>query len=144
MLSFSKPVKVRGQAYQRRARLVRRARMLERPEIFWLPGLFLLLLGFGNALVGYFKADQFNEVLRELQSAEQFKEEVTDSSPLMRLQMAKLLSDKVFERRERFEERRNFYRTVEFGGKAVMALSLGLFSAGAFLAWWNDNPQRKL
>jgi len=103
-------------------------RGLERPITFWLPGIFLFLIGFGNTVVGVMKADQFDEVLQELASAKQYKEEVS-SSPLMRMQLARKLTDKTFNQYSTYEERRNFYKTVAFGGKVVMALSLLLFSA---------------
>lgn len=111
-----------------------RGKVFQKPAVFWLPGLFLLLLGLGNALVGKMKTDQFEEVLQELESAQHFKEEVS-ASPMIRLQLSRKLADQAFERRSRFEERRNFYRTVAFGGKVVMVASLGFFAIAMFITW---------
>jgi len=106
-----------------------------RAESIFLPGIFLFILGFGNAVVGQLKTEQFDEILQELQSAEHFREELS-RTPLMRLQMAKNLSGNTPSgQRSHFEERRNFYWTVAFGGKVVIALSLALLTLAAYLSW---------
>ena len=118
--------------YKRRFRVVV-GRGLRRPVTFWLPGVFLLILGLGNTVVGVMKAEQFDQVLRELVSAKQYKEEVS-SSPLMRMQLARKLSDKLFDEYSQYQERKRFYQTVAFGGKVVMSLSLVLFIGACFCA----------
>jgi len=111
--------------YKRRFRVVV-GRGVRRPVTFWLPGVFLLLLGLGNTVVGVMKAEQFDQVLKELVSAQQYKEDVS-SSPLMRMQLARKLSDKLFDEYSGYQERKRFYQTVAFGGKIAMSLSLVLF-----------------
>ena len=132
-----KPQKIRTEKkhlrfYRRRIRVLV-GRNLRRPVTFWLPGIFLFLLGLGNTIVGVMKADQFDQVLRELVSAKQYKEEVS-SSPLMRMQLARKLTDKLFDEYSSYQERRRFYQTVAFGGKVVMSLSLVLFIGACLCA----------
>jgi hypothetical protein len=124
-----------GGSRNRRLR-IRLFRSLGRPVTFWLPGIFLLLLGFGNTYVGVMKVDQFDEMIEELTSADQYKREVS-SSPLMRMQMARRLSDKGYDRYATYEERRRFYKTVAFGGKVVMALSILMFTAACLCFTWS-------
>ncbi len=112
-----------------------------KPETFWLPAIFLFLLGLGNALIGQMKMGQFEEALAELDSAQQYKEEVS-SSPLMRMQIARRLTDSRISTQLQYEERWNFYRTVRFGGKVVMALSLLLFSISFFVVWMDPRRHR--
>lgn len=109
-----------------------------KPEVFWLPGLFLFLLGLGNVFVGEMKIEQFQQVLNEFETTEMFKEEVA-STPLMRLAKKRLSN---VERKRHFEERRNFYRIVSFGGKSVIGISLGLFILSAVLLF--NDPHTKL
>jgi hypothetical protein len=118
--------------YKRRFR-VAVGRGVRKPVTFWLPGVFLFLLGLGNTVVGVMKAEQFDQVLRELVFAKQYKEEVS-SSPLMRMQLARKLTDKLFDEYSTYQERKRFYQTVAFGGKVVMSLSLVLFIGACFCA----------
>ena len=118
--------------YKRRFRVVV-GRGVKRPVTFWLPGVFLFVLGLGNVVVGVMKAEQFDQVLRELVSAKQYKEEVS-SSPLMRMQLARKLSDKLFDEYSTYQERKRFYQTVAFGGKVVMSLSLIMFIGACLCA----------
>ena len=118
--------------YKRRFRIVV-GRGVRKPVTFWLPGVFLLILGLGNTVVGVMKAEQFDQVLRELVSAKQYKEEVS-SSPLMRMQLARKLSDKLFDEYSTYQERKRFYQTVAFGGKVAMSLSLVLFIGACLCA----------
>jgi hypothetical protein len=112
----------------------------KKPEAFWLPGCFLLLLGLGNVLVGEMKVEQFQQVLNEFESTEMFREELA-STPLMRLEKKRHSN---VEKKRHFEERRNFYRIVSFGGKSVIGLSLILFLISAVLLFRDPHTKLRL
>jgi hypothetical protein len=51
------------------------------------------------------------------------------------MQLARKLSDKLFDQYSTYQERKNFYQMVAFGGKVVMAISLILFVVACVCKW---------
>ena len=101
---------------------------LPRPMKFFLPALFLFVLGLGNILVGYYKELQYTQVYEEL----------TETAPMpilpsaiSRIQAVPIAQDRHVRRQMEANERRNLYRLVGFGGKAFLCMSVILFSLAA-------------
>ncbi len=104
--------------------------MTPRPMKFLLPGLFLLVLGLGNILVGSFKEHQYLEVYQELSVLEPAPDTARNSA-LGRIHTAKQTNDRFYRRQAEASDRRTLYRLVHFGGRVFVTLSaLLLFLAG--------------
>ncbi len=99
-----------------------------RPMKFFLPAVFLLVLGLGNITVGYYKEWQYRQVYEELNELEPNSKM---SSALGRIQAVPQTKDRREQRQLEATERRNLYQMVGFGGKALVFVSLLLFSAAA-------------
>ena len=99
-----------------------------RPMKFFLPALFLFVLGLGNILVGYYKELQYTQVYKELSESAPMP---IIPSAISRIQAVPLAQDRHVRRQMEANERRNLYRLVGFGGKAFMCLSVVLFSLAA-------------
>jgi len=93
-----------------------------RPMKFFLPGIFLLVLGIGNISVGTFKRQQYSSVLKEL-SVRESTTELVNVSPLRRIQLAKQNANRNYERIGHARARRDFYGLVTFGGEVFIGLS---------------------
>ncbi len=96
-----------------------------RPMKFFLPALFLFVLGLGNILVGYYKELQYSQVYEEL--AQTAPMPILPSA-ISRIEAVPLAQDRHLRRQIEANERRNLYRLVGFGGKAFMCLSVVLFT----------------
>ena len=90
-----------------------------RPMFFFLPGLFLFLLGLGNVWVGGVKEREYTAVLQELEAlaAAQPETKLLHASPLKRVQIALNSAERTYHRREKVLARLNFYEMVIYGGR---------------------------
>lgn len=88
-----------------------------------LPGLFLLILGFGNLMVGYSKQGDYQDVLAKL-AEHQPRLETQDLSALSRIQTERQSAFLLSERRQQTSTKLGFYRLVILGGKVMIALSI--------------------
>ena len=96
---------------------------------FLLPGLFLLLLGAGNIVVGNYKAEQYKQVVANLGSPE-LPPVLQKASPLRRIRIAKLTESRTYQRRKTAVARLDFYLLVTFGGQVFASLSLPFLLVG--------------
>ena len=112
-----------------------------KPMKFFLPGVFLLVLGAGNITVGEFKGRQYEQVLEEL-SGLQLPPQLINVSPLRRIQMESE-TDRLFQRQKNAEARRDFYKLVSFGGRVFIAMSVVLLSLGAVFSYFHFMNSRK-
>ncbi|MCC6955102.1 MAG: hypothetical protein IT290_13375 [Deltaproteobacteria bacterium] len=99
------------------------------PQKFIVPGIFLVVLGLGNVIVGRERAHLHREVIQELSALEPLPDLVSQS-PLMRLQLKRLSLEKFYQRQRTAEARLDFYILVELGGKIFSLLGLTLLCAG--------------
>lgn len=104
---------------------------IPRPMKFLLPASFLLVLGIGNLLVGFYKEQQYVQVYDELMRMEPTG--VAQNS-VGNLRAAQDIADRHLQRKREVTERYDFYRLVTFGGKAFCSLSLVLFTLAAAAA----------
>lgn len=95
-----------------------------------IPSAFLLVLGIGNIAVGYYKQAQYDTVVQELSQATFIPDEVR-ATPLMRIQVSKPATARLYQRQQKAAGRRDFYRLVVLGGKLLLGLSFILL----FWAW---------
>jgi hypothetical protein len=102
------------------------------PFLFFLPGIFLLVLGLGNLGVGSYKASQYDVVVSELQQREFMTTSLVNASPLRRIQLAQQGANRLFQRMNEAKDRRSFYHLVSFGGKAFMLLGMCLVFVGTY------------
>ena len=104
-----------------------------RPMFFFLPGLFLLILGMGNLWVGEIKEQEYQTVLDELQmlSTAAPAAKLVHASPLKRVQLALNAAERTFHRREKALARKEFYSLVRYGGR-FLTLAGFLFLLSAF------------
>lgn len=100
-------------------------------------GLFLIVLGIGNIIVGELKGAQYEAVVEELaqigRSADRnplipYKQD----HPLVNIERYRHLSQNVFQRQQKAVMRRDLYRVVSFGGKAVLAFGVIIVILGFF------------
>lgn len=94
------------------------------PFVFILPGLFLFTLGLGNIGVGSYKADQYQQVVSELELRAPLSSSLVNSSPLRRIKLAEASAHRIFQRRNEAQNRIAFYNLVSFGGKVFILLGL--------------------
>ena len=99
------------------------------PQKIIVPGIFLLLLGVGNIYVGIERGTLAQAALSELSGLEPLPKLVS-SSPLMRLQLKELSTEKLYQKRKAALSRITFYRLVELGGRVFVMLSLICLLAG--------------
>ena len=102
-----------------------------KPTKFLLPGLFLLLLGFGNLVIGTQKQAEYEVVLTEIA----LEDPASDSAftPLKRIQGVEQLTEKNYQRRKTAASRRDYYRFVAYGGKVMLGISLLLLFTAVVL-----------
>jgi hypothetical protein len=93
-----------------------------KPMKLLLPALFLLTLGLGNIAVGSYKQAQFELVLRELSATKALPEQM-HISPLLRIQISKPATERLYQRQQKARGRCDFYRLVVLGGKLFLLLS---------------------
>jgi len=96
------------------------------------PGLFLLVLGLGNILVGSYKANQYQLVVSELSQMEE-PSKLVNASLLKRIELDQAKSARIEDRREKATGRLDFYNLVSFGGKVMLSISGLLLSLGLLL-----------
>lgn len=97
-----------------------------------IPGVFLLLLGLGNIVVGTYKGNEYEEVLLELDRASgtESTDVLINASPLRRVQLSRQARERIYQRQRHAQARRDFYRLVVAGGNVFVLLStLCLFTA---------------
>jgi len=100
---------------------------------FFLPGVFLAVLGIGNVLVGLYKEAQYEQVLHGLSSNETILG-LQKASPLTRIQLLRQKAHRLYHRRKKALARVDFYRLVIFGGKVFLFLSIPFLVGAAALA----------
>jgi len=98
---------------------------------FIIPGLFLLALGIGNLIVGQFKYEQYDEILKDLETQEQFTSEEERPTPLQRLKSTIDTTPHSLALIQKAQARRDFYQLVRFGGRVFLSLSILYFFAYA-------------
>lgn len=98
---------------------------------FIIPGLFLLALGIGNMIVGQFKYEQYDEILKELEAQDQFTNDEDRPSPLQRLKSTIDTNPHSLALIQKAQARRDFYQLVRFGGRVFLSLSILYFFAYA-------------
>ena len=103
-----------------------------KPARLYLPGVFLLLVGIGNMIVGTYKAQQYRQVVDALSTIEA-SASLENASPLRRMQIARLSADRQYQRRKTASSRLSFYYLVSFGGKLFAGLSLPFLIVGIYL-----------
>ncbi len=108
-----------------------------RPMTFLLPGLFLLLLGVGNIVVGNYKVEQYKQVVANLGTLE-LPPVLQKASPLRRIQLAKLTESRTYQRRKTAVARLDFYHLVSFGGQVFASLSLPFLLIGVLIRLLGD------
>lgn len=91
------------------------------PSKFYIPGLFLLALGLGNVIVGGMRVSQYEAVLVELSDLNRAPAGEATSA-LNRIQTLKKSSDRLADRRDRSQAKRDFYLLVIYGGKVLGGL----------------------
>ena len=91
-----------------------------------LPAIFLLVLGIGNLLVGYYKEWQYSQVYQELIELEPTQTKLKSGS-LDRIQTTKTSKDRRKQHQLEAYERLNLYKLVSFGGKVFIGVSLLMF-----------------
>lgn len=102
-----------------------------KPVQFLLPASFLLVLGLGNLMVGFYKEQQYVQVYDELMRLDP---SAAVQPTVGSLRAAQDIADRHLQRKREVTERYDFYRLVTFGGKAFCTLSLLLFTVAAGLA----------
>lgn len=102
----------------------------QKPITFILPGIFLLILGIGNLIVGHFKGSQYEKVLLELSVEKSGTALLNNASPMRRIQYEKTTTNRLDERQNKARARKDFYILVSLGGKLFVGLALLLFSIG--------------
>lgn len=102
----------------------------QKPITFILPGIFLLILGIGNLIVGHFKGSQYDKVILELSVEKSGTELLHNASPMRRIQYEKTTANRLDERQNKAKARKDFYTLVSLGGKLFVALALVFFSFG--------------
>ena len=100
-----------------------------RPLKYFLPAIFLFVLGLGNILVGHYKELQYRQVYEELTESEPLPQL---PSAISRIQAVPQVQDRHLRRQMEARERRNLYRLVGFGGKTFMSLSVIFFFLALF------------
>lgn len=98
-------------------------------RFFFIPGVFLLVIGLGNYVVGYYKEQQYSRIIDEL-SVQQPRENFSMLSPLSRLEMEKSVSLRLTQRTEKANSRRELYHLFSIGGLAWVLCSILLFILG--------------
>ena len=106
---------------------------LIKPQKFFVPAVFLLLLGLGNMYVGNDRQLAHQEILDELEATEALPD-VATTSPLIRMQILQLSQEKLVHRQKTAESRVAFYRLVTIGGRALCLLSGVFFAISLLLA----------
>lgn len=110
---------------------------------FFLPGVFLLLLGLGNILVGMTKSLQYDRLLAEL-SAQENNQTLEEMAPLERVQAANRQESRVIKNLSTAVSRREFYSLVTLGGEVFVGLSAGLLLVSAILKVRKPSETREL
>ena len=106
-----------------------------KPIKFFIPGIFLFVLGLGNIIVGEFKASQYQEVRAELLNTIEHKSPqiLENVSPLRRIQLANQAQEKGTQKLKSAEQRVAFYSLVSTGGAIFVMASLILLIIGFIL-----------
>jgi hypothetical protein len=104
-----------------------------RPQRFFVPAIFLLLLGIGDVIVGDLKADEYRGILDEIQNQLPPLDSIEDSS-LVRVQLAQFTTEKLLQRKEQVETKIAFYGLIKVGGQLLIAI--GCFTMAIGLVVW--------
>ena len=110
-----------------------------KPIRLLIPAIFLVVLGVGNVLVGHFKYQQYNEMLNELNSENNF-EKTENLSPLQRLKYTSNSSTKVISLKQKAEARRELYQLVSYSGKIFLTISTLFFVASILTRRFTPSP----
>lgn len=89
---------------------------------FVIPCIFLLALGVGNVTVGTFKYEQYDEIVKELESRPKTQYSDLNISPLLRLKSTIDSPPRLLAQEKKAQARRDFYQVVQFGGRVFLAL----------------------
>lgn len=95
-----------------------------------LPGIFMLLLGVGNLIVGELKLGQYDQTMAELQALRPTPGPEIDGV-LADSPVGERSSDRVLQRIQELKQRRDFYRVVSLGGQLFMLMSVIMFAVGS-------------
>ena len=92
-------------------------------------GLFLVVLGIGNLIVGELKGNQYEAVVDELAAIGRTADKNSlvlsnHDHPLVRIERYRHLSQTVVQRQQKAMMRMELYRVVSFGGKAMFAFGI--------------------
>lgn len=106
-----------------------------KPIKLFLPGIFLLVLGLGNIIVGEFKTSQYQDVRKELLTTIEHKSPkvLENVSPLRRIQLANQAQERGTQKLKTTEQRVAFYSLVSAGGAIFVLTSLLLLIFGFVL-----------
>ena len=106
-----------------------------KPMKLFIPGIFLLVLGLGNIIVGEFKASQYEDVRKELLNTIEHKspQVLENVSPLRRIQLANLAQERGTQKLKSTEQRVAFYSLVSTGGAIFVMASIILLIIGFVL-----------
>jgi hypothetical protein len=102
-------------------------------------GLFLVILGIGNIIVGSVKGNQYAVVAEELAAISRTSKRNPSTSsshsyPLIQIENSRHTAEHLIQREQKALMRRDLYRVVVFGGQAMLAVGILLFVASGLLA----------
>jgi len=103
-----------------------------RPVKLLLPGFFLFILGIGNIGVGVVRGEQYSNGVQEATSVPSISKEEAFSN-MANVQLEKFSSQMLSQREQKFENRKNFYASVEISGKIMLVISVFLIICGGSL-----------
>jgi hypothetical protein len=89
---------------------------------FLVPCFFLLALGIGNITVGTFKYEQYDEIIKDLESRPPSNSVEDTVSPLQRLKSTIDTPPRSLAHEKKAQARKDFYQLVLFGGRVFLAM----------------------
>ncbi len=107
--------------------------MTLKPAKFLLPGIFLLILGVGNVLVGGNKVAQYRSVIQDLTALGESYSGASGTTSLERIQQAKRATDRHVQLEHRARARTEFYLLVTFGGKVLVGIGIIFVMVGTLI-----------
>lgn len=114
---------------------------LESPTIssakFIIPCFFLLALGIGNITVGTFKYEQYDEIIKDLESRPANISVNDTFSPLQRLKSTIDTPPRSLAHEKKAQARKDFYQLVLFGGRVFLAMG-GIYFIAFMLNKFRD------
>jgi hypothetical protein len=89
---------------------------------FLVPCFFLIALGIGNITVGSFKYEQYDEIIKDLESKPENVAFIETVSPLQRLKSTIDTPPRSLAHEKKAQARKDFYKLVLFGGRVFLTM----------------------